>query len=161
MGKTVTTHKYEITPQIKELQALAQTAHIIGYEVNVDITQDLVTINNIHKFTYATAKPHLEKLIADSKVAKGMSDFPDREQEAKEAKLAAKRAKKHREPGAPPELKTIIRRAKRIYKKAIIKGLPSAEASAKATTYIEKKATPEDLPTAASFLVNYITKEQA
>lgn len=161
MGRTTTTHKYEITPEMRELQEMAGRLHVIGWNINVDITQDLITINNVRKYTYKTGREEMVRLLESAKDSKGILSYPDREQEAKDAKAEAKRQKKHREPGAPAELKTVIRRAKRIYKKTYIKIPNSADASLKATQYLEKRLEGEDLPIAAQHLLNYIAKERA
>lgn len=144
MGRTQLVAKYEITEEIKELQRLAMAVKGIGTEVNIDITQDQVTINGFRKMTRAEAKAEMLRLLESNKQALTTSDFPDPEEEERKAKAAAKLAKKHREPGAPPELKTLIRRAKRIYKKAIIKNLTTTEASIKAQKYLQSKAANDD-----------------
>jgi len=162
MGRSKTTARYEITPLMKELMALGKKAKTIGWEVNVDITQDLVTINNYRRYTYIEAKEFLINTIKSGKQSQGSESFPDHEQVAREEKAKAKLNRKHREPGAPPELKTLIRRAKRIYKKCFIKTNNSATASLKSTQYIEKKTQNDnDLNIASSALLNYIAKEKA
>lgn len=157
MGRTTTIAKYEITQEIKDLQELAQKLSFQGYHINVDITQDLVVVNNIHRFNRTDGKAELIRLLEASKISQGSTEFPDREQEAREAKALAKQQKKHREPGAPTELKTVIRRAKRIYKKAIIKNIPKDEAVSKASDYLEKKLIGgDDLDTASEIVLKYI-----
>lgn len=156
MGRTQLIAKYEITPQIKELQRLAMAVRGIGVEVNIDITQDLVTINGFRKTTYAGAKEEMENMLESNKTALTTSDYPDQEQLEREAKAKAKAAKKHREPGAPPELKAIIRRSKRIYKKATLRGITKEEATTKAKAYFLKKSTAEDLPTVEAAVLKYI-----
>lgn len=161
MGRSQLIAKYEITEEIKELQHLAQAVKGFGTEVNIDITQDLVTINGFRKMTRAEAKTEMLRLIESNKTALGTIDFPDPEEEARKAKEEAKRLKKHREPGAPPEFKALIRRAKRIYKKSIIKGLTSTDASLKAQKYIHNRGTDEDQGPAGQALLDYIAKEMA
>lgn len=160
MGRAIITARYEITPEIKELQKLGKDVQGVGTEVYIDITKDEVVINGHRKMTRKDAKVYLLQLIENNKKAEGTSTYPDQEELAKEEKRKAKLARKNRKPGTPPELKTLIRRAKRIFKKAIIKGIGKTEASAKATEYIKKKANDDnDLNLAASELVNYIERQ--
>lgn len=158
MGRTKITKRYEITDEIRELQQLAIAASVSGHTVDVSISEDLVTINNFRKYTRETGKEELLRLIERAKNSKGSLEFPNREEEAREAKRLAKEQKKHREPGAPPELKTLIRRAKRIWKKAINKGASNPDAELKAKAYILRKAT-VDIAVIEQALVNYIAKE--
>ncbi len=161
MGRTQVTRKFEITAEIKELQRLAIAPTNAGYGVDIDITQDLVTINGHQHLTRAQAKAELIEITERLKNAKTTSDFPDQEEVARKAKEEAKLAKKHREPGTPPELKTLIRRSKRIYKKAINKGTSSADADAKAQTYIQAKATADNITQVQEALADYIVKESS
>ncbi len=138
MGKT-TTVKYEITPEIKELQKLALAIKPIGYEVNVDITQDLVTINGFRKLTREEAKIYIKDILANAKNSLTTKDFPDPEVVAREQRAAEKKARKHREPGTPPSDQVIFRRAKRIYKKSMAKLGDHSKSLAKATEYITKR----------------------
>lgn len=164
MGRSQITKKYEITDEIRELQKLAFDAKgLSGCEVNVDITKDLVTINGFKKMTRVEAKSYLLQILnpdnPDRKVT--TSTVPDPEEEARIAKEEAKKAKKHREPGAPPELKALIRRAKRIHKKAILKGLDNNDALAKAYNYVDRKGTEETTEPAKLQLSEYFAKELA
>ncbi len=157
MGRTQVTQRYEITPEIKELQALAQQLSSSGHHINVDITQDLVTFNGYRKMNGVEAKAEMLRMIEDAKNPMTTSDFPDQEELAKEEKRKAKLNKKKREPGAPPALKTVIRRAKRIFKKAITKGISREEAINKADAYLERKLIGgDDLDTASEAVVKYI-----
>ncbi len=133
MGRTITVARYEITPEIKELQKLASNLIPIGYHINIDITQDLVTVNGCHKFTRTEAKEYMENLIIDQKDAMTTADVPD-------LSIKQPKIKKPRVPGAPPEERTILRRAKRIIKKAAIKGMAQSAAIDKAKGYINRKA---------------------
>ena len=163
MGRSQITKKYEITDEIRELQKLAIDAQkSSGCEVNIDITQDLVTINGFRKMNREQAKSYLLQILnpdnPDRKVT--TSTVPNPEEEARIAREEAKKAKKHREPGAPPELKALIRRAKRIYKKSMIKGISATESITKAQEYIKRKAANEDdLQKATVALAEYISKE--
>ena len=163
MGRSQITKKYEITDEIRELQKLAIDAQkSSGCEVNIDITQDLVTINGFRKMNREQAKSYLLQILnpdnPDRKITK--STVPDPEKEARIAKEEAKKAKKHREPGAPPELKALIRRAKRIFKKTMIKTNHSGEAKNKAYSYLDRKAANnEDNIKATEVVAAYIEKE--
>lgn len=163
MGRSQITKKYEITDEIRELQKLAIDAQkSSGCEVNIDITQDLVTINGFRKMNREQAKSYLLQILnpdnPDRKVT--TSTVPNPEEEARIAREEAKKAKKHREPGAPPELKTLIRRAKRIFKKTMIKTNDRGEAKNKAFSYLDRKAaTPDDNQKATVALAEYISKE--
>lgn len=163
MARSKITKKYEITPEIKELQQLASDAkNVIDLDTSIDITQDLVIINGFKKMTRAEAKSYLlEKLSPDNPDKHVTTNtVPDPELEARKAKEEAKKAKKHREPGAPPVLKALIRRAKRIYKKSMIKGISATESITKAQEYIKRKAANEDdLQKATVALAEYISKE--
>lgn len=160
MGRSITTHKYEITPEIKELQQIALDAkNTIGIEVSVDITQDLVTINGFRKMNRVEAKSYLLDRLQNRETL-GTQDVPDAEEEEREAKRQAKLNKKKREPGAPPELKALIRRAKRIYKKSQAKGLTCVQAFEKAQAYIDRKGTEEDRKPAISKLFAYTSQEE-
>lgn len=162
MGRTKITTKYEITPEIRELQALAETATVIGYSADVSISEDLIILNGFKKFNRVDGKAELERIIEASRAnsGEGTLTFPDKEEEARQAKLDAKENKKERTPGAPSPLKTLIRRAKRIWKKAMNKGIDEGEANTKARLYIERKcANTDDMQTAGVALTNYITKE--
>lgn len=153
MGRTQLIAKYEITEEIKELQRLAMAVKGIGYEVNIDITQDLVTINGYRKMTRAEAKAEMLNCLESNKTALGTNDFADKEAEEKEAKRLARLQKKHREPGAPPELKQIFKRAKRIFKKS---GLVE-----KSQLYIDKHAKDESDKSQAHILFNnWMVKNQ-
>lgn len=160
MGRTQIIKKFEITEEFKELQALAQQIHFRGGQVRIDPIEETVTFLNGQTMNYADGKIKLEELLDIGKNSLGTQDYKDPEEEARRIKAEAKRQKKHREPGAPPELRALIRRSKRIYKKSIIKGLSSVEASGKARDYIERKAKDDnDKNIAASELLNYIAKE--
>lgn len=163
MGRSIITRKYEITDEIRELQKLAADAKgATGCEVNVDITQDLVTINGHRKMTRAEAKSYLLELLDPNRETLKIttSTVPDPEEESRKAKEEAKKAKKHREPGAPPVLKALIRRAKRIYKKQMVKGISTTKPIDKAQEYIKRKAANEDdLQKATVALAEYISKE--
>lgn len=163
MGRSQITKKYEITDEIRELQKLAFDAKgLSGCEVNVDITKDLVTINGFKKMTRVEAKSYLLELLDPNNPNRQIttSSVPDPEEEARIAKEEAKKAKKHREPGAPPVLKALIRRAKRIYKKAGLKGISATESIQKAQDYIKRKAADEDDKQKATVaLAEYISKE--
>lgn len=160
MGRTKTVIKYEITDEIRELQNLAQAASVSGASVDVSISEDLVTINGFKKYNRVEGKEAILALIERAKNSKGSLEFPDHEEEEREAKRLAKEQKKHREPGAPPELKTLIRRAKRIWKKAMNKGIVEPEANTKARLYIERKcANTDDMQTVGVALTKYIEKE--
>ena len=162
MGRTKIITKYEITPEIQELQALAEAVGVIGYSADVSISEDLITINGFKKFNRIDGKVELERILAESKLNSevGTLTFHDVEAEAREARLEAKEHKKPREAGTPSPLKTLIRRSKRIWKKATNKGMSSPDASLKASNYIERKAKDtNDQNLAVSALVNYITKE--
>ena len=64
MGRSQITKRYEITDEIRELQKLAIDAqNSSGCEVNIDITQDLVTINGFRKMTRVEAKSYLLELL--------------------------------------------------------------------------------------------------
>ena len=166
MGRSQITKKYEITDEIRELQKLAIDAQkSSGCEVNIDITQDLVTINGFRKMNREQAKSYLLQILnpdnPDRKVT--TSTVPNPEEEARIAREEAKKAKKHREPGAPPELKALIRRAKRIYKKAMIKleEFPQSDMqpAEKAQKYILRKAAnEEDKVKAFEALTEYMEK---
>jgi hypothetical protein len=164
MGRTQVVTKYEITPEIKELQALALQLHSAGHQINIDITQDLVTFNGFRKMTRDEARTEMNRLLEVAKDPMTTSDFPDQEQLAKEAKAAAKAAKKHREPGAPPELRTLLRRAKRIYKKTFAKRPEHSDevnhefSLNKATSYIDRKAASDtDRDTAEELFTKWLT----
>ena len=163
MGRSHITKKYEITDDIRELQKLAADAQgAVGTETNIDITQDLVTINGFKKMTRVEAKSYLLELLDKDNPDKQVttSTVPDYEEEARIAKEEAKKAKKHREPGAPPELKALIRRSKRIFKKTMIKGISATESITKAQEYIKRKAANEDdLQKATVALAEYISNE--
>ena len=162
MGRARCIARYQITDQIKELQRLGYAALQLGYSVDVDISKDLVTFNGFKKMSRVDAKVELEEILENAKHAKFLSDYPDHEQQEREARIKAKEQKKHREPGAPPELRTLIRRAKRIWKKAFIKSQDNTKSSTKAHQYISSRETKEDdKETACKALVNYITKELA
>lgn len=164
MGRSIITKKYEITPEIKELQKLAVNAQkSSGCEVNVDITQDLVTINGFRKMNRVEAKSYLLDLLDPNNPNKKITTSTVRnvELEEKLAKEAAKKAKKQRKPGQPPALKALIRRAKRIHKKAMLKGLDNNDALAKAYSYVDRKGTEETLEPAKLQLSEYFAKEQA
>jgi len=160
MGRSTLLAKYEITPEIQELQKLVSKLQPIGHNISVDITQDLVTFNGFRKMNRADAKIEMLRLIESAKNSLSTADFPDPEEEARKAKEEAKRLKKQREPGAPPELKTLIRRAKRIYKKTVIKTSNRATASVKAQDYIHRKATEENIGEALQALLDFEAKEQ-
>lgn len=162
MGRSITTKKYEITPQIKELQKLAEDAKgATGCEVNIDITQDLVTINGFRKMNRVEAKSYLLEMLDKDNPNKKIttSTVPDPEEEERKAKEEAKKLKKQRKPGQPPVLKALIRRAKRIHKKAILKGLDNNDALVKAYSYVERKGTEETTEPAKLQLSEYFAKE--
>lgn len=163
MGRSQITKKYEITDEIRELQKLAVDAQgAVGTETNIDITQDLVTINGFKKMTRVEAKSYLLDLLDKDNPNRQIttSTVADPEEEARLAKEEAKKAKKHREPGAPPELKALIRRSKRIFKKTMIKTSDRGESKNKAYSYLDRKAaTPEDNQKATVALAEYISKE--
>ena len=95
MGRSIITKKYEITPEIKELQKLAVNAQkSSGCEVNVDITQDLVTINGFRKMNRVEAKSYLLDLLDPNNPNKKITTSTVRnvELEEKLAKEAAKKA---------------------------------------------------------------------
>lgn len=156
MGRTQVTKRYEITPEIKELQNLAHQLSASGHGINVDITQDLVVFNGYRKMNRVEAKAEMLRMIEAAKNPMVTSDFPDQEQIQKEERAKAKAAKKHREPGAPPELRTVIRRAKRIFKKATVKGIAREMAIAKVDSYIDRKLSGEDFTTATTVVTKYI-----
>lgn len=154
MGKSTLIRKYEITPELKALQELGYKVSCTGATVDVDITRDLVTINGYRKYTRAEAKPILLVMLEDARLSQGSNEFADSEKEAKLAKLEAKKTKKKREPGTPPELQVLLRRAKRIYKKSVIKGIEVDIAITKAQSYIQRKAQDEDDINKASELLS-------
>lgn len=160
MGRTQLIAKYEITPQIKKLQRLAMATKGIGIETNIDITQDLVTINGFRKMTYVEAEAFLLEALDSNKTALTTADYPDQEQLAREEKAKAKAQKKHREPGAPPELKQIFKRSKRIFKKTFAKTQNQATAAAKAQMYIDSKATDEDKAQATQLFLTWQVAQQ-
>lgn len=159
MGRTTLIKKFEITPEFKEIQILSEKVHFRGDLISLDPINETITFANGEIMNYENGKIKLEKMIEDGNNSTGSNEFKDPEEELKKERALAKRLKKQRVPGAPPELKALIRRSKRIYKKAIIKGLSSPDASLKASKYLERKSTPEDLPIAAQHLLNYIAKE--
>jgi hypothetical protein len=161
MGRSQVTKRYEITPEIKELQELASKLTPMGHSINISISEDLVIFNGHRRMNRKDAKDHLIKMIEESKISKGIREFPDKEEEARKERLAAKVRKKNRTPGEPPELEALIRRAKRIYKKSIIKGLMSTDSSLKAQDYIRRKGTDETKGPAEQALLDYIAKEKA
>lgn len=160
MGRTQLIAKYEITPQIKELQRLAMAVKGLGFETNIDITQDLVTFNGYRKMTYIEAKTEMLRLLESNKTALTTKDYPDPEEVAREEKARAKAQKKHREPGAPPELKQIFKRSKRIFKKTLTKTQNQATAAAKAQMYIDSKATDEDKAQATQLFLTWQVSQQ-
>lgn len=160
MGRTQIIKTFEITEEFKELQALAQKITFRGGSVRLDPINKTVTFLNGQSMNYEDGKKKLIELIEIGNDSTGTKDFIDPEEEARRLKREAKRQKKHRVPGAPPELKVLIRRSKRIYKKSVIKGFSSADASVKARSYIERKAKDDnDKNLAESQLLNYIAKE--
>ena len=161
MGRSKIINRIEITPQIKELQELAKTASFIGYSVNVDISQDLVTINGYIKLSYDQAKLYLIKTIEEAKHSEGSNNYPDQAQLAREEREKAKQRKKNRKPGTPPELKDLVRRAKRIYKKTIVKTSNSATATEKSYSYLDRKSANQiDHDKAKQIVDQYILKLQ-
>lgn len=162
MGRSSISKRYEITPEIRELQDLAIKAKKdIGCEVNIDISQDLVTINGFRKMTRSEAKAYILELISPDNPNRKITttSVRDPELEARLAKEEAKKKKKQRKPGSPPELKALIRRAKRIHKKAILKGLDNNDALAKAYSYVDRKGTEETTEPAKLQLSEYFAKE--
>lgn len=159
MGRTTTYKAFEITEEYKELQTIAGRATIRGYSIRIDPITETVIIVNQPIMNYSEAKEYLLKMENDPEMQIGITSFADPEEEERKAKAEAKRLRKHREPGAPPELKALIRRAKRIYKKSILKGLSSVDSSVKAQSYINRKGTDENKDTAQQALINYISKE--
>lgn len=136
MGRSIIVARYEITPEIKELQELASTLIPIGYSINIDITKDLVTVNGCRKFTRAEAKDYMLEVIEGLKDAMVTADVPD-------TSIKLPKVKKPRIPGAPSEERTIIRRAKRIFVKAIRKNIDRSSALVKSMAYITKKSSDE------------------
>lgn len=155
MGRTQLTHKFEITEEFKQLQELAMKITFRGGKVTVDPINETVTFLNGQVMNYKDGKIKILELLDIASTSQASSELVPMPIEQ-----LNKKQKKRRAPGAPPELKALIRRSKRIYKKAMIKGLSSADASLKATQYIERKAQDDnDKNIASSQLLNYITKE--
>lgn len=157
MGRSQVVQRFEVTPAYKELQELAMKITFRGGKVTVDPIAETVTFLNGQVMNYEDGKKKILELLDIAANSIGGSELVPLPVEQ-----LNKKVKKPRTPGAPPELKALIRRAKRIYKKAMIKGLSSADASLKATQYLERKAKDEnDKNIAASQLLNYIAKEMA
>lgn len=160
MAKIKTT-KYEITPEIKELQKLASKLIPHGHRIDIDITKDLVTFNGIRKMNREEAKKHMLQMIENNKNPIGSRQFPDQEEIKKEQKRKERLARQNRKPGEPPETKALIRRAKRVWKKCFIKTNNSATAMTKADGYINRKGTDENKPIAHQALLSYVNKEMS
>lgn len=156
MGRTQTVHKFEITEEFKQLQELAMKITFRGGKVTVDPITETVTFLNGQVMNFEDGKIKILNLLdmaSNSQASSELMPMP--------IEQLNKKVKKTRTSGAQPELKALIRRSKRIYKKSIIKGLNSADSLMKASQYIERKATIEDLPIAARNLLDYIAKEMA
>lgn len=157
MGRTQLVHKFEITQEYKELQELAMKITFRGGKVTVDPIAETVTFLNGQVMNYKDGKAKILELLDIAANSIGGSELVPIPVEQ-----LNKKVKKPRAPGAPPELKALLRRSKRIYKKSVLKGISSADASLKATQYIERKAKDDnDKNIAASQLLNYIAKEMA
>lgn len=156
MGRTQLVHKFEITEEYKQLQELAMKITFRGGKVTVDPIAETVTFLNGQVMNYKDGKVKILSLLdiaANSQASSELVPIP--------IERLNKKDRKTRIPGAPPELKALIRRAKRIYKKSIIKGISSVDSSVKAQSYINKKGTDENKQIAQQTLIDYIAKEMA